>query len=134
MAALCIFFERLKNHPRGVPHICPPYIIHTSPGEWADGPPPATVSLTPITPCTSAWPSAGTQRLSVYHDLPQITAASLKSTATIHRHSLQSSAAAYHMDPGLEASIAWHMWAYNTYKQYKMRSGVSSDIFGFNWN
>ncbi len=44
--------------------------------------------------------------MSVYDDLPQIAAASLKSTATIHRHSMQSSAAACHMELGLEASIA----------------------------
>lgn len=122
MAALNTSLECLKNHLKGVQDICPPYIIHMSPAQGeADGPPPAMVSLTPITPRTSAWPSVGTQRLSVYHDLPQITAASLKSTTTIHRHSMQSSAAAYHMELGLKASIPYssgHMWAYKTVQKY----------------
>jgi len=43
--------------------------------------------------------------MSLYHDLPQIAAASLKSTATIHRHSEQSSAAACHMELDLEAQV-----------------------------
>lgn len=85
----------------------------------------------------SPWPwsplvlQRGTQRMSVYHDLPQIANASLKSTATIHRHSVQSSAAACHMEPGLEASIATQVGICG---HIKPRSSERNVLCGYLWS
>lgn len=64
----------------------------------------------------------------MYHDLPQIAAISLKSTATIHRHSMQSSAAACHMELGLEASIAVQVGICG---HIKPRSSEKNVLWGF---